>query len=126
MVKFKINKLLIASFVCSFFYTLDMNVKETFGRNLREARKNRKLTQEQLAEQLSITPQHLGSIERGEAFVSADLLERMSAVLSMPVSVFFYSVDEVVGTETFLQKIDGIIERELLEVSKIIRKEIRK
>lgn len=102
-----------------------MNVKETFGTNLRNARKKHHLTQEKLAELAEITPQHLGTIERGEAFVSAELLERLSTILQSPVSSLFYSDLENSGSDTFLKKIDNIIKKELEEVSIKIRDEIR-
>ena len=51
-----------------------MDAKQLLGINLRKQRKLNHLTQEQLSEKLGITTKHLGVIERGEAFCSADFL----------------------------------------------------
>lgn len=102
-----------------------MNVKEIFGANLRRFRKKHKFTQEKLAELVGITPQHLGVIERGDAFVSAELLEKFSQTLDAPLSTFFYSEKENSSGDSFLQKVDSVIEKELSALATRIKSEIR-
>lgn len=102
-----------------------MNVKEIFGTNLRNFRKKHKYTQEKLAELVEITPQHLGVIERGDAFVSAELLEKFSKTLDVPLSTFFYSETENSGSDSFLKKVDSTIEKELSAVAARIKNAIR-
>lgn len=45
-----------------------------FGRRLKALRKERGMTQEELAAALSITPNHLGKIELGKRGISFDVL----------------------------------------------------
>ncbi|MEE1182454.1 MAG: helix-turn-helix transcriptional regulator [Treponema sp.] len=55
---------------------MPINVKKIFGENVRNYRRKQNLTQEKLAELIDVSPKHLGVIERGDAFVSAELLEK--------------------------------------------------
>ena len=48
--------------------------QKEFGKRLKELRMNRSLTQEKLAEDLNISWEHLGRIERGDKSLSIDLL----------------------------------------------------
>ena len=53
------------------------NVVET-GKRIKALRKERKLTQEQLAEKLNIYVDHLGKIERGVSGASIDVLVQIA------------------------------------------------
>ena len=53
----------------------DIDIRTVFGQNLRFYRKNAGLSQENLAEKLNISQNHLGLIERGKQFVSYTLLD---------------------------------------------------
>ncbi len=68
-----------------------INIREIFGQNVRMYRKKAGLSQEMLAEQLDISQNHLGLIERGKQFVSYTLLERMLAVLAVKPAALFYT-----------------------------------
>ena len=103
-----------------------MGIKKIFGENVRHYRKLKNLTQEKLAEMLDVSPKHLGVIERGEAFVSAELLEKLSSFLEIPVSTLFYSETENSGSESFLKRVDSVIESELKNAAVKIKDEIRK
>ena len=122
---YKIQFLILCNRIDKIFIIFKMNVKEIFGTNLRNFRKKHKYTQEKLAELVEITPQHLGVIERGDAFVSAELLEKFSKTLDIPLSTFFYSETENSGSDTFLKKIDSVIEKELTAATKRIKNAIR-
>lgn len=102
-----------------------MGIKKVFGENVRHYRKLKNLTQERLAEMIDVSPKHLGVIERGEAFVSAELLEKLSSFLEIPVSSLFYSETESKGGMSFLKRVDEVIERELENVALKIKSEIR-
>ena len=56
-----------------------------FGCRLKETRKARGFTQEQLAAALNISTPHLGNIEIGKRGVSIDLLMEISNVLNVPI-----------------------------------------
>lgn len=102
-----------------------MGIKKVFGENVRHYRKLKNLTQEKLAEMIDVSPKHLGVIERGEAFVSAELLEKLSSFLENLVSSLFYCETEAKGTDEFLKRVDEVIERELESVALKIKSEIR-
>ena len=102
-----------------------MGIKKVFGENVRHYRKLKNLTQERLAEMIDVSPKHLGVIERGEAFVSAELLEKLSSFLEIPVSSLFYSETESAGGDAFLKHVDTVIENELKTTAAKIKAEIR-
>lgn len=58
-----------------------------FGQRLKKARKERGLTQEQLASILNITTNHLGKIELGKREVSIDVLFELSEILDVSIDV---------------------------------------
>ena len=60
-----------------------------FGDNLKKIRKNKKLSQEQLAEKIGISPKSLSQIELGNNFVSADNLEQICSALNVHVRNLF-------------------------------------
>lgn len=49
-----------------------MKLKKLLGERIKRLRKNRNLTQEQLAEMIEIAPRNLSRIEVGESFVTAE------------------------------------------------------
>lgn len=59
-----------------------------FGQRLREQRKQRGLSIEQLAEKLDITSHYLGDIERGLKYPSMDTFIRIVNVLEVPADTF--------------------------------------
>ena len=101
------------------------SVKAIFGSNVRHYRKKQGLSQEQLAEKLGITQKHLCTIETGANFVSADLLEKFIQQFLVSASALFYSVDEASNDDSFLSKIDQIIDNEYEKTSNIIKMKIR-
>lgn len=62
---------------------------ELVGRKIRQLRKERKLTQNELADKIGIQQSDLSRIERGEYRVSLDTLFRMLAEFKVSVSDFF-------------------------------------
>jgi transcriptional regulator with XRE-family HTH domain len=102
-----------------------MGIKAIFGSNVKYYRKQRHFSQEQLAEKLNISAKHLSTIETGAAFVSAELLERLTDILRVSASVLFYSVEEKSLDDSLLGKIDQIIDKELLRTSEAIKIQIR-
>jgi transcriptional regulator with XRE-family HTH domain len=90
-----------------------MDIKIILGENIRNYRKKRNLTQDELAEKLDISQKHLSNIEVGRKFVTAPLLERISDILKVSPSLLFYSgsIDEL--DNNILKQIDNIINEEL-------------
>jgi transcriptional regulator with XRE-family HTH domain len=63
--------------------------KELLGARIREIRKARGLTQEQLAEMVDIEQKHVSRIELGKNYPTIDRLERIAAALKVPLISFF-------------------------------------
>jgi len=101
------------------------NIKTVFGANVRHYRKKQGFTQEQLAEKLGITTKHLGTIETGAHFVSADLLEKFTKQFQVSASALFYSADEVSLDDSFFSQVDQMIDDEFTKISGKIKTQIR-
>ena len=100
-------------------------IKAVFGANIKYYRKKQRLSQEQLAEKLGISPKHLSTIETGATFVSAELLEKFTRHLLVSASALFYSVDEISNDDSLFCKIDQIIDKECEKISNAIKIQIR-
>jgi transcriptional regulator with XRE-family HTH domain len=102
-----------------------MSIKAVFGSNLKYYRKQRHLSQEQLAEKVDITPKHLSTIETGVTFISAELLERLIKNLHVSASALFYTVEEKSTDDSVINQIEQIMENELLKATESIKIQIR-
>jgi transcriptional regulator with XRE-family HTH domain len=102
-----------------------MDIKSIFGKNLKYYRKAKKLSQEELAEKVDISVKHLSSIERGLTFVSADLLEKLSVSVNVPVFYFFVNENENFSNEAMLNTIGETIEKHLIQAIEVIKSDIR-
>ena len=102
-----------------------MDIRALFGRNLKIYRKKRRLSQEQLSEIVDISPMHLSKIERGLTFVSADLLEKLSETLEIPVARLFCREHEQIYGDDVLKKFDRITEKHLIRAMEGIKGEVR-
>jgi transcriptional regulator with XRE-family HTH domain len=102
-----------------------MGIKISFGKNLKFYRKEKHLSQEKLSEKVDISVKHLSSIERGLTFVSADLLEKLSRSLEIPIFFFFINDKEFVYSDTMLNTIDKTIEKHLIKAIEEIKFDIR-
>lgn len=65
-----------------------MTSKE-IGEKLREFRKRRGFTQEQLAEKIDVTFQQIQQYESGTSRLNTDKLQAIAIALSVPVAAFF-------------------------------------
>jgi transcriptional regulator with XRE-family HTH domain len=59
------------------------------GERLRELRKRRGMTQEQLAEIVDITSQQIQKYENGSTRMNTDKLQSVAQALTVPISAFF-------------------------------------
>ena len=66
----------------------DLNLKR-FGKRLREIRKQRKLTQEDLAERIDVSTNFVGMVERGQRNTTIANVFKMSKALGIKLSKFF-------------------------------------
>lgn len=66
--------------------------RKIIGDAIRLHRKNASLTQEKLAEAVSLNPKYLGEIERGEKIISIEALLRIARAVRIPIAEFFRGV----------------------------------
>ena len=65
------------------------------GQAIREKRKEKKITQRDLAKKMRITNAYLSQLEQGKKKVSGDLLEASSKALDIPIPMLiWYAVEE--------------------------------
>lgn len=73
-----------------------MNFKEAFGKNLKQIRKSKNITQETLAEMIGIHPRQVSKIETGEHFPNSTTLENICVALSIsPRELFNFNLQEI-------------------------------
>jgi transcriptional regulator with XRE-family HTH domain len=60
-----------------------MDLKEVMARNLRRARHDKKLTQEELAERAGLSARYLGAVERGDVSASVTVLGQIADALGV-------------------------------------------
>jgi transcriptional regulator with XRE-family HTH domain len=63
--------------------------RQVIGDAIRSRRKAAGLTQEKLAELVSLNPKYLGEIERGEKIISIEALLRIAKAVKAHMSEFF-------------------------------------
>jgi transcriptional regulator with XRE-family HTH domain len=103
-----------------------MNIKSDLGANVRFYRKRLHLSQEELSERLDIGNKHLSDIETGQAFVSAELLDRLCNELGVTASALFYNNEEKFPSDDTLGHITGLIESELQAAMRNLNERIRR
>ena len=69
------------------------DLKILFGKRLRKFRRNKDLTQEQLAEAVGVSVDFVSQIERGVNGPSFDTLQKLATVLEVQVEEFFRTSD---------------------------------
>ncbi len=62
-----------------------MSRLETLGKNIKKYRKLKKLSQNQLAEMVDLSREHLACIETGKEFISLRKLFLIADILEVPV-----------------------------------------
>lgn len=73
-----------------------VNFKEAFGKNLKQIRKTKNITQESLAEMIGIHPRQVSKIETGEHFPNSTTLENICVALSIsPRDLFNFELNEI-------------------------------
>ncbi|WP_069997730.1 helix-turn-helix domain-containing protein [Cellulosilyticum sp. I15G10I2] len=66
------------------------------GTKIKEMRKDKKLTQQQLADMISVTRSSLQKYENGETAITIELLENIAAALNVDIISFFTDdVDDI-------------------------------
>ena len=75
------------------------NFKKNFGKRLKELRKARNLTQEQLAEAIEIALPNISYIENGRTYPSVETQEKLCKALEIKAYELYIFEDEITTEE---------------------------
>lgn len=67
-------------------------VQECLAQNIKAFRKERKITQEQLAEKVGTSTNYIGTIETGKKFPSPNMIERIASALCVDSILLFQPI----------------------------------
>jgi transcriptional regulator with XRE-family HTH domain len=66
-----------------------MDIKQEFGKRLNQIRKEKKISQERLAELSDLNRPYISAIEKGKRNVSLEVIEKLAQALEIEISEFF-------------------------------------
>lgn len=66
-----------------------MDIKEEFGKRLNQLRKERKMSQEKLAELSELNRPYISAIEQGKRNVSLEVISKLAQALNIEIKYFF-------------------------------------
>ena len=66
-----------------------MELRKLFGKNVKEARKRKGLSQEKLAEFAGLHRNYIGDIERAQKSATIDTLEKLAKALDVQAKILF-------------------------------------
>lgn len=92
----------------------EINVR--VGQNIQNCRLLANLTQEQLAEALDFTSDHISKIERGKSGVNAEIMEKICEILGVTPDILFYGSKNLTSEDLINEKVHHLSpeHRELL------------
>ena len=106
-----------------------MKELKLFGMRIKELRTIRKLSQEQLAEKVAISPKYMSRIEMGQQFPSINVITKLANALQVELKDFFEFAHEVRNTKELKEIINGLLketDEELLRFAvKVLRALVR-
>ncbi|MBR2281327.1 MAG: helix-turn-helix transcriptional regulator [Spirochaetales bacterium] len=89
------------------------SIKTILGRNIKNLRLQRGLSQSQLAEMVDVSFRYISYVECGKSFPSSEVLESLSQALNVPVYLLFCNNeahDEHIDTELKSAIVDSLNE----------------
>jgi len=84
------------------------STKELLGGRIKELRKMKGLSQEELSEKVDIDPKHLSRIEVGRGFPSLDTLEKLADALNVEMKDFFEFAHEVKSAKELMKTLESL------------------
>lgn len=99
----------------------EVNIRKIFGENVKKYRKQQGFSQEQLAEKLEISTNHLSVIETGTKFVTYKLLEKIILELDVLPSSLFQSTQTALNDNSLQNQINNVINQEIELTSERIK-----
>ncbi|MDQ0090890.1 transcriptional regulator with XRE-family HTH domain [Paenibacillus anaericanus] len=101
-----------------------MNLPELVGRRIRELRKAKGWTQEQLAEAASLHYSYIGGVERGDRNISLETLEKIITAFQVPATELFQFENDTYrhkAIDEHMTLISSRSEEEVALITKITR-----
>ncbi len=99
-------------------------LKYLFGKRVKQIRKDRKLTQEQLAELIGMDTHHLCKMENGSHFPKVKNITKMVSALNINIKDLFtfdeYATEADILKNKIILNISGLNNKELKVVSKFL------
>lgn len=93
---------------------------KSIGQRIRKARKERQLTQEELAEKVGVGNQHISDIERGLTGMSIGTLIDICTALDADTNYILLGMSAVKGAEPISKLLDGLSHSQILYAEKIL------
>lgn len=87
------------------------NIKQLFGKKIKFYREKSNLTQEQLAEKISINSRSLSLIERGNNFITAETLTAIAKSLDVTPKKLFDFDEEFIDSQKTKEKLFDLINK---------------
>lgn len=109
---------------------MEMEKNFSCGKRIRELRKQRALSQEQLALSAGITPVYLGQVERGQKNATVNTIELICAALNISLANFFTvadgfsAVDDDIGKQ-ILHQLTGLTDAEKSAVLQLVKQALQ-
>ena len=113
--------LFFRSFVMIYKRGKIMNIKQLLGSRISELRKNRHLTQDQLAEKVGINPKYVSSIERGKENPTLDTFINIADSLDVNIGELFQGL-VIENPDQRLKNIHAMLEKSDPDQQKIALK----
>ena len=105
------------------------DIKRLFGMRMKELRKNKGLSQEELAEKAEISSKYLSRVEMGQHFPSLDVLIRLANVLNVELKDFFEFAHKTSSPKELKESLNSLLKEadgeRLRLLIKIIRAVVR-
>ncbi|MEC0329879.1 helix-turn-helix transcriptional regulator [Paenibacillus macerans] len=101
-----------------------MSLPKIVGKRIRECRRKKNWTQEQLAEAASLHNSYIGSVERGDRNISLETLEKIALALDVPAGDLVQSeeaLDKQRLLDEHLKLVSGRNAEEIALITKITR-----
>ncbi len=100
------------------------NTKQLLGSRIKELRRNKALSQDQLSEEIGIDPKHLSRIELGKSFPYMETLEAIAKSLQVELKDLFdfsHLESRAIDKKQIEELLDGLNQDKLRLVYKVVK-----
>ncbi|MFA5479082.1 MAG: helix-turn-helix transcriptional regulator [Candidatus Muiribacteriota bacterium] len=102
-----------------------MNIKQIFSSNLKNFRKQNKITQEELGEKLGLHPKYISELERGLKQPRFDVIEKIADILHIKPEMLFQneniSYNDFEKIKILLETLDDTQFKTVYEMIKLLK-----